>query len=200
MAQHNYFYNGPATGTACGSHQGKSEEWYTVIRKDSQDNTADRTYMTQLAVWARPMYSIGFCLRQDNQITVCQHGTCGCVILPPNRSSITRSNTADQLSHAFTAIGNEIAYAATNARFVDTMGANYDLQMKHSTYTLSDGTTTDTIEPEIIVQAYDIYTKADGVAESEIGKRKGTSTVLETVTFNEGGTEAYSDKKTAIFS
>ena len=74
------------------------------------------------------------------------------------------------------------------------MGANYDLRMASSTYTLSDGTT-DTITPEITVRAYDIYTAADGVAESEIGKRKGTSTVLETVTFNEGGTEAYSDKK-----
>ena len=107
-------------------------------------------------------------------------------------------DSAKELRSAFTAIGNEIAYAATNARFVDTMGANYDLRMASSTYKLSDGTTK-TITPEITVRAYDIYTRQDylngTITENKIGDRKDTYTVLETVTFNNDGTEARSDKK-----
>ena len=187
---HNYFYNGSGNKHRMAEAiKGDPNAMYTVIRKDSTDN-----YMTQLPGLGATMYSIGFCLEQDNQITVASMEHVLKNISSDSSKFYYNVNTADELSNAFTAIGNEIAYAATNARFVDTMGTNFDLQMKPSTYTLSDGTT-DTITPEITVQAYDIYTAADGVAESEIGKRKGTSTVLETVTFNVDGTEAYSDKK-----
>lgn len=195
-SEHKYFYNGSGNKHRMAEAiKGNPDEMYTVIRKDSTKNYGGQQYMTQLPGLGATMYSIGFCLAQDKQITVESME----YVLKNISSDSTKYyydvDTADELSNAFTAIGNEIAYAATNARFVDTMGADYDLQMKSSTYTLSDGTTTNTITPKIIVQAYDIYTKADGVAESEIGKRKGTSTVLETVTFNGDGTEAYSDKK-----
>lgn len=191
---HNYFYNGSGNKHRMAEAiKGNPDEMYTVIRKDSTDNYGGRQYMTQLPGLGATMYSIGFCLAQDNQITI---GSMEYVLsnIASDSKFYHKVNTAAELESAFTAIGNEIAYAATNARFVDTMGTNYDLQMASSTYELSDGTTK-TITPEIIVQAYDIYTKADGVAESEIGKRKGTSTVLEKVTFNADGTEAYSNKK-----
>lgn len=192
---HNYFYNGSGNKHRMAEAiKGDPDEKYTVIRKDSTDNYGGQQYMTQLPGLGATMYSIGFCLEPDKQITVESMEYVLKNISSDPTKFYYKVNTADELSSAFTAIGNEIAYAATNARFVDTMGANYDLRMASSTYTLSDGTT-DTITPEITVQAYDIYTAADGVAPSEIGKRKGTSTVLETVTFNEGGTEAYSDKK-----
>ena len=192
---HNYFYNGPGNKHRMAEAiKGDPNAMYTVIRKDSTDNYGEQQYMTQLPGLGATMYSIGFCLKQDNQITVESMEYVLKNISSDPTKFYYKVNTADELSNAFAAIGNEIAYAATNARFVDTMGANYDLQMKSSTYTLSDGTTK-TITPKIIVQAYDIYTKADNVAASEIGKRKGTSTVLETVTFNENGTAAYSDKK-----
>ena len=192
---HNYFYNGSGNKHRMAEAiKGDPNAMYTVIRKDSTDNYGEQQYMTQLPGLGATMYSIGFCLKQDNQITVESMEYVLKNISSDPTKFYYKVNTADELSNAFAAIGNEIAYAATNARFVDTMGANYDLQMKSSTYTLSDGTTK-TITPKIIVQAYDIYTKADNVAASEIGKRKGTSTVLETVTFNENGTAAYSDKK-----
>ena len=194
-SEHKYFYNGAGNKHRMAEAiKGDPDASYTVIRKDSTDNYGGQQYMTQLPGLGATMYSIGFCLEQDNQITVASMEYVLKNISSDSEKFYYRVDTADELSNAFAAIGNEIAYAATNARFVDTMGADYDLQMASSTYTLSDGTT-DTITPEITVQAYDIYTAADGVAESEIGKRKGTSTVLETVTFNEGGTEAYSDKK-----
>lgn len=192
---HNYFYNGPGNKHRMAEAiKGNPDAKYTVIRKDSTDNYGEQQYMTQLPGLGATMYSIGFCLEQDNQITVASMEYVLKNISSDPAKFYYKVNTADELSNAFASIGNEIAYAATNARFVDTMGADYDLQMASSTYTLSDGTR-DTITPEITVQAYDIYTAADGVATSEIGKRKGTSTVLETVTFNENGTEAYSDKK-----
>ena len=194
-SEHKYFYNGSGNKHRMAEAiKGDPNAKYTVIRKDSTDNYGGQQYMTQLPGLGATMYSIGFCLEQDNQITVASMEYVLKNISSDPTKFYYKVNTANELSNAFAAIGNEIAYAATNARFVDTMGANYDLQMASSTYPLSDGTT-DTITPEITVQAYDIYTAADGVAESEIGKRKGTSTVLETVTFNEGGTEAYSDKK-----
>ena len=194
-SEHKYFYNGSGNKHRMAEAiKGDPNAMYTVIRKDSTDNYGRQQYMTQLPGLGATMYSIGFCLEQDKQITVASMEYVLKNISSDPTKFYYKVNTADELSSAFTAIGNEIAYAATNARFVDTMGDNYDLRMASSTYTLSDGTT-DTITPEITVQAYDIYTAADGVAESEIGKRKGTSTVLETVTFNGDGTEAYSDKK-----
>ena len=191
---HNYFYNGSGNKHRMAEAiKGDPNAMYPVIRKDSTDNYDGQQYMTRVSGLGATMYSIGFCLAQDKAITV---DSMEYVLrnIASESKFYHKVNTADELSNAFTAIGNEIAYAATNARFVDTMGANYNLQMASSTYNLSDGTT-GTITPKITVQAYDIYTAADGVAESEIGKRKGTSTVLETVTFNADGTEAYSDKK-----
>ena len=183
--------------------KGSPDEKYTIIRKNLTGfETVDTTQTTYDNMYTVPglgatMFSIAFCPAADGKtskesmqevirsIASEQTGT------TPYYYEVA---SAKELSSAFTAIGNEIAYTATNARFVDTMGADYDLQMASSTYTLSDGTTK-TITPEIIVQAYDIYTKADNVAESEIGKRKGTSTVLERVTFNGDGTEAHSNMK-----
>ena len=191
---HNYFYNGSGNKHRMAEAiKGDPNAMYPVIRKDSTDNYDGQQYMTRVSGLGATMYSIGFCLAQDQAITV---DSMEYVLrnIASESKFYHKVNTADDLSNAFTAIGNEIAYAATNARFVDTMGANYDLQMASSNYVLSDGTTK-TITPVITVQAYDIYTKADGVAESEIGKRKDTSTVLETVTFKADGTEAYSDKK-----
>lgn len=194
-SEHKYFYNGSGNKHRMAEAiKGDPNAMYTVIRKDSTDNYGEQQYMTQLPGLGATMYSIGFCLEPDKQITVASMEYVLKNISSDPTKFYYKVNTADELSSAFTAIGNEIAYAATNARFVDTMGANYDLQMASSTYKLSDGTTK-TITPEITVRAYDIYTAADGVAPSQIGKRKGTSTVLERVTFSKDGTQAFSNTK-----
>lgn len=193
-SEHKYFYNGSGNKHRMAEAiKGNPDEMYTVIRKDSTDHYGGQQYMMQLPGLGATMYSIGFCLERDKQITVESMEYVLKNISSDPTKFYYKVNTADELSSAFAAIGNEIAYAATNARFVDTMGANYDLQMAPSTYKLSDGTTK-TITPEITVQAYDIYTAADGVAPSEIGKRKDTFKVLERVTFNKDGTQAFSDK------
>lgn len=200
---HTYFYNGDGNKHRMAEAiKGDVDTEYEVIVNDSTAYVNDKQYLEMVSGLGATMYSIGFCLEEDDNggkntqdpITVASMEHVLKNISSDPAKFYYSVDTADELTNAFTAIGNEIAYAATNARFVDTMGADYDLQLKTSTYTLSDGST-QTITPKIIVQAYDIYTKADGVAESEIGKRKGTSTLYETVTFNENGTEAYSDKK-----
>ena len=117
------------------------------------------------------------------------------------------ADSAADLNNAFTSIGNAIAYAAYNARFVDQMGENYNLQMKTSTYSVVDGDSTSnkTLAPKIEILTYDIYTKADADANQipagkHIGDRKldangkPIATVLETVTFSADGKEAYSDQ------
>ena len=183
--------------------KGSPDEKYTIIRKNLTGfETVDTTQTTYDNMYTVPglgatMFSIAFCPAADGKtskesmLKVIQSIASEQTGTTPYYYEVA---SAKELNSAFTAIGNEIAYAATNARFVDTMGADYNLQMASSTYKLSDGTTK-TITPEITVRAYDIYTAADGVAPSIIGKRKGTSTVLEKVKFNEGGTQAFSNKK-----
>lgn len=121
---------------------------------------------------------------------------------------------AEELAAAFNNIGSEIAYAATNARFVDQMGDNFNLQMRTESYSTlkldANGNTVDEngdeepdletklITPAIEIITYDIYT-ADEAATGKIpsgkniGDRKGTYTLQEVVIFNEDGTKAYSN-------
>ena len=180
--------------------KGDPSERYEVIRKTtagiSDIKSGSKTNLYTVPGLGAKMFAIAFDPMTDDNVEA-EHMVESISTLASDQTDTTQYfynvATADALGSAFNAIGNEIAYAATNARFVDTMGANYDLQMASSTYKLSDGTTK-TITPKIIVQAYDIYTAADGVATSEIGKRKGTSTVLEMVKFNKDGTQAFSDK------
>ncbi len=99
--------------------------------------------------------------------------------------------SADQLKAAFNNIGAEVAYAATGARFVDQMGPNYDLKLGQ----LKDlnGNVLTGVENKIEIISYDIYTEDDTIpAGKNIGDRTGDSTVVETITFNTDGTEAYS--------
>lgn len=106
---------------------------------------------------------------------------------------VTAASDATTLTNFYKSLATQIKYAGTNARVTDTVDSNFTLQ------TTSFGTDTKTPSP-ITVTAYDLYTKADvdgtNVTEAMIGTRKGTSTStpLETVTFNEAGTEAYSNQ------
>ncbi len=106
-----------------------------------------------------------------------------------------------ELDDAFTSIGNAIAFAAENARFVDQMGDDYDLKMGTLKDLYGNELTDSENEPiknKIEIIQYDIYTRQDfldgTIAEDKIGDRKGTYKVLETVTFSEDGTKAYSDQ------
>lgn len=100
---------------------------------------------------------------------------------------VMATSDKETLTNFYKSLANQIKYAGTNAQVTDTVDSNFTLQ------TTSFGTDTQT-PSEITVTAYDLYTKAETSDNSLIGTRKGTSTTLETVTFNENGTEAYSDQ------
>ena len=209
---HKYFYNGVGNShRMADAIKGDPGKMYDVIRKDADPDTfVDVTgdgraddYMVQVPGLGATMYSIGFCIVDDNDLT---KETIDKVIrgisTDPEKYFYSVDN-GDSLDDAFTAIGSEIAYAAYNARFVDQMGKDYNLQMAVSNYTVvnEDKTiTAKTITPKIEVLTYDIYTKADADADNipegkHIGDRKGTYKIQETVTFSADGKEAYSDKK-----
>ena len=196
---HNYFYNGSGNKHRMAEAiKGNPAEKYTVIRKDSTDNYGEQQYMTQLPGLGATMYSIGFCLADDSAITVASMDH----VLSQIASSedyYYKATNASQLDEAFSRITSAIKYAATNARFVDTMGANYNLQMAN---TVGSGITLETA-PTITVTDYAIYKTSDvgnyvggkRVTADMVGKRTGSSTPLETVNFNAAGTQAFSDKK-----
>lgn len=196
---HNYFYNGSGNKHRMAEAiKGNPAEKYTVIRKDSTDNYGGQQYMTQLPGLGATMYSIGFCLADDSAITVASMDH----VLSQIASSedyYYKATNASQLDDAFSRITSAIKYAATNARFVDTMGANYNLQMAN---TVGSGITLETA-PTITVTDYAIYKTSDvgnyvggkRVTADMVGKRTGSSTTLETVRFNAAGTQAFSDKK-----
>lgn len=104
---------------------------------------------------------------------------------------VTAASDATTLTNFYKSLATQIKYAGTNARVTDTVDSNFTLQ------TTSFGTDTKT-PSAITVTAYDLYTKADvdgtNVTEAMIGTRKGTSTTLETVMFNDDGTQAYSNQ------
>lgn len=196
---HNYFYNGAGNKHRMAEAiKGDPNARYTVIRKDTTDHYDGQQYMTQLPGLGATMYSIGFCLKQDNQITVESMEHVLRQIASSEDYYYTATN-ASQLDDAFSRITSAIKYAATNARFVDTMGANYNLQMAN---TVGSGITLET-DPTITVTDYAIYKTSDvgnyvggkRVTADMVGKRTGSSTTLEAVRFNAAGTQAFSDKK-----
>lgn len=185
--------------------KGDPAEEYEVIRKTNTLGTpTDEENMYMVPGLGATMFSISFDAKADTNVTE-QSMDKSIASLASEQTGTTqyyyKVTTADELNHAFDAIGSEIAYAAYNARFVDQMGDDYNLQMAVSNYSVVDGTTTTgkTITPKIEILSYDIYTRQDylngTITEDKIGDRKGTYTVLEEVTFNADGTEAYSDKK-----
>ena len=185
--------------------KGDPAEQFEVIRKvNTLGTSTGETNMYMVPGLGAKMFSISFDAQADTNVTE-ESMDKSIASLASEQKYYYKVTTADELTNAFAAIGSEIAYAAYNARFVDQMGDDYNLQMAVRNYTVVDGssTTGKTITPKIEIISYDIYqasevgTTVNGVSVTSdmVGNRKGTYTVLETVTFNNDGTEAYSDKK-----
>lgn len=186
--------------------KGDPSETYEVIRKQDADWAAetneDNMYM--VSGLGAKMFSISFDAQADTNVTEVSMDK-SIASLASEQTGTTqyyyKVTTADELANAFDAIGSEIAYAAYNARYVDQMGDDYDLQIKpfvdYNNRPLDANGDGVQDTPKIEILIYDIYTKAEGDAGDipsgkNIGDRKGTYKVLETVTFNTAGTEAYS--------
>ena len=197
------YYNEDGLHWMAEAIKGDANTDYRVIRKNDTRDTNGDNWITVKGLGAT-MYSIGFCLADDNLI---QTATMDKVIqnIATNSNYYYRADTASELENAFSLITNEIFYAATDAYFVDTMGAYYDIQLGTHNYEVVVGTAkeTRTITPVIQFKSYSIYTRQDFMnglcVETQIGTRKTDSngnyiyTLMEEVTFNEAGTEAYSN-------
>lgn len=185
--------------------KGDPNQRYEIIRKSTAglpDGTlvsVGKEYLYTVPGLGATMFTINFDAKQDGQITVASIDK-ALASTASDQTGTTKYyykvTTAAELQHAFDAIGSEIAYAASNARFVDQMGDNYNLQLSTSKYKLTDGTEK-TVVPVIEILSYDIYTRDDfergNCTENQIGVRKGTSRLLEVVKFSEDGEKAYSN-------
>lgn len=206
--EHYYYYAADVDGDGyvnehrmADAIKGSPDETYEVIRKTSDLGTAVSGYENLYNVpgLGATMFAIAFDPTTD-QNTPPEAMTESIKTIASDQTGTTKyyyeATSAEQLSSAFSSIGSEIAYAAYNARFVDQMGGGFNLQLATVTYDVADGTTK-TITPTIEILSYDIYTRQDylngTITEDKIGDRKGTSTVIEIVTFSDDGTEAYSN-------
>ena len=168
--------------------------------------TADTNGTTELETvngLGATLYSIGYLLADNGQVTKETQD----IVLENIASSSELYfdvTTAEELDNAFSNIASSVKMAATNAYFVDQMGDAFSIQMS-STITKFAGTddeTTITLNPapQITVSTYNIYNKKDigetingiEVTQEMVGQRYGSANVVETVKFNDHGTEAYS--------
>lgn len=100
---------------------------------------------------------------------------------------IFAADSTEELTAAFEKIGKEVLQAGTNATVRDTIGADYDLQIKPFNYIDTANPRKTDFESSIEVRKYTVDAN---------GNRTGAYETIEKVTFNAAGKEAYSTLKT----
>lgn len=197
---HSYFYNSDSNKNWWAEAiKGDTGSQYTVIDK-TKNTTGTNKYMTQVSGLGAKMYSIGFCLAQDKQITVASMEN---VLqkIATDSSYYIKADSASDLNNAFNQIATNIKKAGYGATFTDVMGEAYDLKI--TSFTANNKT----VNPTITVSTYQLYKKSEvgttvngvTVTEAMVGTRKSdTPAVQETVTFNADGTEAYSSSNPGV--
>lgn len=100
---------------------------------------------------------------------------------------IFAADSTEELTAAFEKIGKEVLQAGTNATVRDTIGADYDLQIKPFNYIDTAHPRETNFESSIEVRKYTVDAS---------GNRTGAYETIEKVTFNAAGKEAYSTLKT----
>ena len=203
--------------------KGDPNERYEVIRKSEAGlpegtlQSAGKDYLYTVPGLGATMFTINFDGQADNNILEASIDKSLASIASDQTTAVQyyyKVHNAELLDNAFHSISSEINYAATNARFVDQLGDDFNLQVELRTYEAlkldengepvdenGDGeyeTVEKTITPVIEVLSYDIYTKADADAglipsEKKVGDRKGTYTLSEVVKFSDDGKKAYSN-------
>ena len=186
--------------------KGGKGETFEIIRKSTAglpEGTLTpvngKQYLYTVYGLGATMFAINFDAKKDGDITVESIDKALASTASPQTDTTQyyyKVTSADQLKEAFKAIGNEVAYAATNARFEDqVMGSHFDLMTKEVDYKDRYGQT-QTITPMIEVRTYEIYTRQDyetgKVSLDQVGVRTGNFTTQEVVLFSNDGTKAYS--------
>ena len=183
--------------------KGDPDTKYEVIRKSASVaggvtlEAGSNTNLYMAPGLGATLYSVAFDIANDGPITD-EAAFAALEQIASSDEQYVNAASQTELENAFRQFASDILYAANNARFVDQMGANYNVPMEKQTYTVVvDGEeVTKTVYPVIEVIEYDIWTRAEYEAGSctqdMIGSRKGTSTLKEVVKFSDDGTKAYS--------
>ena len=219
---HSYYYDS-ATGNQhrmANAIKGDTDKLYEVIRKnqgiytgDGKSGVDDVTELLQPAgkdnLYMIPglgatTYTVAFYVSNDGRISG-ESAKHSLKATATSEEHYVDASTEGALAEAFSKIGGQIAYAANNACFVDQMGDTFDIQMSSSvTRKVDDQDLVLPVTPTIEVKTYDIWTRNEYLAgkceEDMIGTRKTDVngnflyTLLEKITFNADGTEAYSSE------
>lgn len=146
------------------------------------------------------LYTIGFCLANDetNGMTVANQTYCLKNLLATGDNYYYSAESDSDLTNAFLDISGKILVAGKYAYYEDTMGDAYELQLADKTY--GDTTYSQAIEVRryVTVKLSDVgrTMTLDGqsvtITTNDVGRRTGEVEVIERVTFNADGTEAYS--------
>ena len=108
---------------------------------------------------------------------------------------ILTADTQQQLAKALADEAKEVSMLASYVSTTDKLGAQYDLQMASYVVNPVDGThiplSDYSVRPAITISKYP--TAHSGSGQGEVGTVIGDPVVIEKVTFNDDGTEAYSN-------
>ena len=180
--------------------KGSPEDTFEIVTYSSTGSTGTTKLETVSGLGAT-MYSVGLALEGTNMPTDAAGQEAILTTIASSPELCYCVTSAAGLQAAFDDFAGEVLMAATNARFVDQMGDDYDLQMGQI---LDLDKNPIGVENKIEILSYQIWTRADYLAESctadQVGDRKldangkPIATVLETITFKDDGTEVYSDK------
>lgn len=189
---YSYFYNGNGTNhphRMAEAIKGNENYTYDVVVREAANNAP--AYIERYQGLGAKIYSIGFCLAADKDVTVDTEQELIRTISSGEGYYYENVTSATQLTEAFTQIVTSISYAATNAVFEDQMGSAFDLQMNPTVQTNANGGGTTTVDTSITVTSQPVYTRAQvgttvngyTVTSDDVGKAYGTPTAIETVTF-----------------
>ena len=146
------------------------------------------------------LYTIGFCLADDanNGMTVANQTYCLKNLLATGDNYYYSANSASDLTNAFLDISGKILVAGKYAYYEDTMGDAYELQLAAKTYGGTTYSQAIEVRRYVTVKLSDVgrTMTLDGepvtITANDVGRRTGDVEVIERVTFNDDGTEAYS--------
>lgn len=190
--------------------KGSRSGLYSVIDKSSGSVLASAAGTTQPIVGDdhfynvhgldAKLYTIGFCLANDetNGMTVANQTYCLRNLLATGDNYYYSAESASDLTNAFLDISGKILVAGKYAYYEDTMGDAYELQLAAKTYGGTTYSQAIEVRRYVTVKLSDVgrTMTLDGepvtITTNDVGRRTGDVEVIERVTFNADGTEAYS--------
>lgn len=203
-------FNGGSYNWYAEAIKGSRSGLYSVIDKSSGKvlvSAAGTTeplvgddYMYNVPGLDAKLYTIGFCLANDtnNGMTVANQTYCLQNLLATGDNYYYSADSASDLTNAFLDISGKILVAGKYAYYEDTMGDAYELQLANKTYGGTTYSQAIEVRRYVTVKLSDVgrTMTLDGepvtITTNDVGRRTGEVEVIERVTFNADGTEAYS--------